>query len=195
MKPGEITSMLNNFGHAQLHLNEAAGYAVMVEVRMRLIGQLCEEVRNALVEVVDKYMQDNPKCKRKPKVNYWECDLQFLDDAIDQVFAEKLTSKKRQQIDEFRGLRNKLLHGDFVNLMVLMGIVPTGRVLDPNGKRNVLEEKDLREAILSIGSERNQGFKKIREKAENVISILDELLRIHFAEEKLVSPPFNWTQI
>ena len=79
MTESEITSMIRPFSDIQLKLNEAAGLAVMVEIRMRLIGELSKEVRNALKEVVEKYRQETHKCKKSPKdYNYWECDLWFL---------------------------------------------------------------------------------------------------------------------
>ena len=187
MTEGNITAMLSSFNDIQLKLNEAAGQAVMVEVRMRLIGQLSKEVRSALKEVVEKHRRENPKASKSPRdFNYWECNLCFLDDAIDLVSAGKLTSEECQQVGEFRGLRNELLHGDFIDLMTLLKITPTGSEIYPKSKtsekRNILkvnkDEKvpyNYKEAVLSIA--RNHGFEEIRKRAVNVIVILDKLLR------------------
>ena len=166
---GEIDAILSNFRHVQCKLNEASGTAVAVEVRMRLIGQLSEEVRNSLTEIVAK----SPK-KRKSS-DYIDCDLEFLDKAIDQVFSKNLDASRCKQIAEFRPLRNKLLHGNFVGLMNLMKIVPTSRqITSASGDRSILEIRDIKEATLSI--DRNGGFEKMRQQAENVIIILDEII-------------------
>ena len=111
----------------------------------------------------------------------------LLDAAIDKVSSEKITSEEdeqeRQQIRGFRGLRNKLLHGDVINLMNKLEIAPTGREFNPKSKeRSLLEVKKreevgypFKEAILSEGT--IKAFDEIRKKATNVIEILDKLLR------------------
>ena len=43
MTPGKIGAMLTNLNNIQLKLEAASGAAVAVEIRMRLIGQLCEQ--------------------------------------------------------------------------------------------------------------------------------------------------------
>lgn len=169
MTPGEINAMLNNVNSIQLSLDEAAGKAVMVETRMRLIGELSPSVQKTLKTLVTE-------SKRKEKSSdYWDCDLSFLDDALDIVFHAQLDEIERQKVAEFRNKRNALIHGDFVSLMELMGIVPTGRQIT-DGKRNLLKNRDIKEAILSIASTRNQGFQKFRSQASEIINILDRLL-------------------
>jgi hypothetical protein len=73
----------------------------------------------------------------------------------------------------FRELRNALLHGNFITLMVLLDISPTGRQIS-SGKRNVLECKNIKEAIVSI--DKNQGFHQFSIQANEVISILDKII-------------------
>lgn len=166
---GEINAMLNNVNSIQLSLDEAAGRAVMVETRMRLIGELSQTVQNTLKILVTK-------SKRKEKSSdYWDCDLSFLDDALDIVFYTQLDAEERKKIAEFRDKRNALLHGDFVTLMELIGISPTGsEIID--GERNLLRSRDIKEAILSIVGTRNQGLQKFRSQASEIIDILDKLL-------------------
>ncbi len=167
MTPGEITTMLNNINSIQLSLDEASGSAVMVETRMRLIGELNQQVRNKIKELV-------VHSKRKGKsTEYWDCELSYLDDAIDAVFQGQLEPLERNKIQQFRGQRNALLHGNFVDLMELMDMPPTGRHFSNKG-RNILENKDIKEAILSIS--RNQGFQKFLIQAKEVVVILDKLI-------------------
>ncbi len=173
MTPGEIGAMLTNLNNIQLKLEAASGAAVAVEMRMRLIGQLCEQVRDKLKELVNTYKASN-KPKQPPSNKYWDCELSFLDQAIDEIFHDKLEPNERQKIEDFRPLRNKLLHADFVTLMKRMGIDPTGRqILSTDGKRNILDSADIKEAVLSI--DRNQGFEKFQVRAKEVRSILDRL--------------------
>ena len=59
--------------------------------------------------------------------------------------------------------------------MKLMNISPTGRqILPKKGTRNLVDDGDIKEAILSI--ERNQGFEKYTKQAEEVKSILKKLM-------------------
>jgi len=174
MTPGEIGAMLTNLNNIQLKLEAASGAAVAVEMRMRLIGQLSEPVRDKLKELVNVYKASN-KLKKTPSNKYWDCELSFLDQAIDEIFHDKLEPGERQKIEDFRPLRNKLLHADFVNLMKRMGIDPTGRqILSTAGNRNILDSADIKEAILSI--DRNQGFEKFQTRAKGVSSILEKLI-------------------
>lgn len=162
-KKKEIEAFLKNLGYVQEKLKDAAGASVNVEMRMRLIGQFSEEVRRELK------MQSN-------KVNYWNCKPEILEEAIYNVFGGRLTDTERKQIEQFRPLRNKLLHCDFVNLVRLLKIAPTGREIRfESSSRIELEQGDIKEAILSI--DRNGGFETMRSKANAVIEILDKIIR------------------
>ena len=164
----EYLVLLNNIlPNNRLKLATAAGEAVDVEIRMRLIGQFSEQVRNKIQELVAKK-------KRKKSSDYWDCDLFFLEQAIIDVFRDKLESSKINTIEKFRILRNKLLHADFVGLMEELGIEPTSQEIFKHGKRGIVMNKDIKEALLSV--ERNQGFKTFEMLARETSSILDKLL-------------------
>lgn len=175
-----IEQLLSNIDSHQFRLDPAAGTAVAVELRMRLICELYEPMRDKLKELVTKDHSErtkkNPKAKRDYD-KYWECKLSYIDQGIDEVFHDKLEPIERQKIENFRPLRNKLLHADFVNLMIEMGIPPTSRlILSPDGKRQLLKSPEIKESVLSMG--RNQGFERFRLQAVEVVSILDKLIRI-----------------
>lgn len=97
-----VITHLNNL---QLKLDEACGGAVAVELRMRLIGELCKKVRDKVKELVTndhlERAKKNPKAKRGSD-KYSECKLYFLDEAIDQIFHDKMDSVSRQKIADFR---------------------------------------------------------------------------------------------
>ena len=175
MDLGIINANLNCFANIQLALNQVAGLAVMIEVKMRTIAQLSQEVRDK-----SAYLIKNSKRKEKD-ADYWNCKLTYLDDAIDSVFSNELNQNEHDLLKEFRHLRNKLLHGDFINLMKLMGILPTGRQLLQSTQagldRNLVDESDFIESVKSIDSQRNRGFYKFRQKATKVEEILNRLIR------------------
>ena len=61
--------------------------------------------------------------------------------------------------------------------MSALKISPTGRqILSVKGDRNILTSADIEEAIKSV--ERNQGLSKIRNKANETITVLDKILRM-----------------
>lgn len=173
----EIEPLLSYMNNIDVKLQEACGPTVAVELRMRLIGQFSQPVRDRVKELIQEWKAKNPKSKRKHSDKYWECDLCFLDQAIADIFQSSISQREHEILLEFRALRNSLLHADFIALMTSLNILPTGRqLLSLNGDRNLLLSKNIEEAIKSI--DRNQGLSTVRQKAREVISILDNLLRI-----------------
>ena len=173
----EIEPLLTYMRNIEIQLQEACGPTVAVEMRMRLIGQFSQPIRDRIKELINDWKIKNPQSKNKPSNKYWKCDLCFLDQAIVDIFQDRLTSFESQTLLEFRELRNSLLHADFVALMNALKILPTGRkILSVKGDRNILNSADIEEAIKSV--ERNQGLSKIRNKANESIAVLDKILRM-----------------
>lgn len=173
MRAGDIGAMISNINNIQIALSSAAGAALMVELRMRLIGEHSQTVRDKLIDIVAATTK-----KKNTSNNYWNCDLSYLDDAIVEVFKDQLDSVELQKLDGFRKLRNKLLHADFVGLMQELGISPTGRqILDPmNDKRNLLTSANIKESVLSVSSSRTRGLPTVEREAKEVVVILDRLM-------------------
>lgn len=173
----EIEILVSCISNIEGQLEQACGAAVAVEMRMRLIGQFSQPIRERIKELIKEWKIKNPQSKNKPSDKYWNCDLCFLDQAIVDIFQDSLDPIEFQTLLEFRDLRNKLLHGDFVGLMKALKILPTGRqILSAEGDRNILASEDIAEAIKSV--ERNQGLSKIRTKANEAITVLDKILRL-----------------
>jgi len=174
---GEMEPMLSNLNHIQGELDQAAGAVVAVEIRMRLIGQLCEPVREKLKEIVQKKRRIGScdKCGRSEKklsYKYEDCNLEPLGQAIEEVFC----NYKEFDLGRFRILRNKFIHVAWVKLMKKLDIEPTGRqILSRSGDRNRLKSSDTKESILSF--KRNEGFAKVRKEGAKMREILDTLLR------------------
>jgi hypothetical protein len=141
----------------QIQLGEAAGLIVAAEFKMRLIGELSTRVQGEL----------------KGKI-FLDCNLELLEEAIIVVFPDEFDFRELQQFKVFRKIRNKFVHADFVELMEIMGIEPTGREVFRDGKRNILERVNLKEVILSI--ERNNVLSKLRTMVNEVIILLDKII-------------------
>ncbi len=181
MTKGGVNAMLQCFDKIQSKLNESCGLSVAIELRMRLIGQLFTKVREKLITLVDEEHQTrlkkNSKAKKKG-AKFWNCKLQFLDQAIEALFLNNLEKSEGDKVKKFRGLRNKLLHADFIGFMEILGIEPTGRIIQRNNPtgRNIVKKGDIVESVKSVESQRNQGLSKFIIQAHSILEILDNII-------------------
>ncbi|MBS0654731.1 MAG: hypothetical protein JSR46_03055, partial [Verrucomicrobia bacterium] len=155
---GEIEAMLRSVENVEASFDAVAGATMAVEVRMRLIGELSALVRRELATIVARENAKLRAGKKRATLSdkYWDCKLEYLEEAIDQAYGSMLDQQEQQKFLEFRKLRNKLFHGNFVELMKLLNTRPTGREqLGGQSARVVLRDDEIREAVLSI--ERNNG--------------------------------------
>lgn len=173
-------SILPKIDNISLKLCEAAGLTVEAELKMRLIGELSEEIRNVIDEIIKNKIEERKRKDSGYKYTkgrkYWNCDLEILDEAILQVFADKLTMQEKKQLEAFRQKRNKFLHANFVGLMKLIGIEPIGRYISSNGDRNILDTENIIDSIVSIDN--NGGFEAFRCAAGGVNLILNKLVEL-----------------
>ncbi len=177
---GGIEAMLRSVENVEASFDAVAGATMAFEQRMRLISELCALVRRELVVIVARENAKLVAKKRRANLSdkFWDCKLEHLEEALDQVYGPKLDQQERQKLLEFRTLRNKLFHANFVKLMKLLNIRPSGRERKQVGGQLVrveLRDDEIREAILSI--ERNNGFGKMRELAQDVKDILRKIIR------------------
>ena len=164
----EIESLLLCIQNIELKLGEASGPTVAAELRMRLIGQFHQSVKDKVKELAKK--------RKNNRDEYWDCDLYFLEQAIADTFKNILSPEDSQALLEFRDLRNSLMHANFVDLMIFLKIKPTGRDISRvSDNDNRLNSDNIKEAIKSI--DRNQGLPTVCKKAKIVIEILDKILR------------------
>lgn len=148
--------ILSILGNAELKLNEAAGPALGVEVRMRLIGEMSKEVRDRLKELVlqdyKERKKENPKAKKESS-DFEKCDLFFLNAAIREVFKDQLNAVDLEELRKCTPYRNKTLHGDFVGLLEKMGMILLGRqLISIAGERNALKSSEIKESLVSIAN-------------------------------------------
>lgn len=172
MRVEEVNSLLQSIANLERKVSDAAGAAILVELRMRLIAELCKPVRVKLEELIKEKEKQSGKKIRDDK--YWNCNLSFLEKAIQAVFSDNPDSIQLTGLKKTRDLRNALLHANFVEMMKLLRIPPEGRQIDSWGSKNKLEEAEIREAIISI--DRSQGLGEFEKLAKEVAAILDRLI-------------------
>lgn len=172
----EIIFIPKNIDNILEKLNQTAGIMVACELQMRLIGQLSEPVRLELKkrEEEDKKNSVKNECKNLRSYKYIDCDLRLLEDAISNVFCNKLTDGENTSFNKFRPMRNKFIHADFINLMKRIDVIPVGREIEARtGTRKLVKNDDIKEAINSM--DRNGGFEFTKSRALEVYSILKKL--------------------
>ncbi len=160
-----IEPVLEQLEHLAIKEGEALGSLIAVELRMRLICQLSENVRIKLKGHV----------KKDRDQEYWNCKLCHIEAAILEAFGQNLSENEIQELKFYRQLRNELAHANFVELMKLLNIQETGREILPSGKRTNLDVSDIQGAIVSVDS--SPAFGRVRSQAGEVSAILDKLLR------------------
>jgi hypothetical protein len=185
IKPNKI-GMKEKLGNIKLKLSEATGPAVGVELRMRITGELSDEVRKKIIEIRDKEEISTEeiectKCKhiikrnkKKSSAKYLDCNLEYLEQAILEVFKNRLTQSQVESLETARKIRNKLLHGDFVKLMNQLNIEPLGREIMKDGYK-ALKATEMSEAIISV--DKNGGLERCRSYSNEASEILDNIIR------------------
>jgi len=169
----------SHLGNIQLKLDESAGAALSVEVRMRLIAELNQQVRSKIAELVEeehkKRLKKNANAQKKDE-NYWECNLCFLNEAICIVFQDQLSDENVKKLKRYAPFRNKIMHGDFVGLMDKLGLILPGRkILSIAGDREALKKAEIKESIVSIANG-HSGISKVCSEIREVQGILDALI-------------------
>jgi hypothetical protein len=89
-----IHAELSVLNEINLKLSDAAGTTLKAEFYMRLIGQFSLKVRTALIDIIAK-LPTKPR-----KSNYWDCNLQYLDEAIEQVFQSSLSQEEIEKLSK-----------------------------------------------------------------------------------------------
>jgi hypothetical protein len=175
MTNNNIRGDLQAFSNSQSQLQECGGAAVAVEILMRMIAEKSRPVQAKIKEYVkqdnEKKNKNNEKESRKIKDNYWDCNFQYIEKAIIDVFGDKLSPDERSILDLFRKIRNKLVHGDLVGMMNKMNILPESREVLRDGRRKILEKQNIIEAIKVMDSRGT--FSKVKNciaDAENIAS-------------------------
>jgi len=186
----DMQQLLNKIDNIGLQLGEVSGFAVKVELLMRLIAEKHKPIQDELELIMNK--KEEPR-KRK---NYWNCDLYYLVPAITSVFSDTIEQSDLNKLETFRVLRNKLLHVSFVELIEKLGFEAEGRHIVTakerriimkieekeeeekktkfsKGGRNILKESEVGEVILSL--ERSRVLEKVRIEIAEVFGILKRI--------------------
>lgn len=98
--------------------------------------------------------------------------LRFQIDVMCKALKDKLSVDEINKLKSWCDLRNAMTHADYVQLMPLLGINPTGRNISKAG-RNMLSKSEITEGLFSM--DRNGGFEEYKRRTNEVIEILDAL--------------------
>ncbi len=153
----EIAMILANLKNIELKLGEVAGAILCVEVQMRLICQLCKAV-------ADELKGDD----------YLKTKLVNVEKAIVNVFKNQLQSDELKKIERLLIVRNKLLHGDFVQGMKRIDVFPSSREIISSKCKKEIDKLDIREAIISL--DKNHALDKVLGEAKQVQNIMERLI-------------------
>jgi hypothetical protein len=128
-------------GNIQLKIDAAAGAVTALEMRLRIVAELLQEVQDEL--------------SKRTKGSYHEAKLSHLIPAVLIVFQANLSQEERQCIEHCRPPRNKLSHASFVEFMLAVNGSAPGRKLNPQTmKPYELKKGNLLEASLSVDHSR-----------------------------------------
>lgn len=159
--PGGTISALHNL---QGKIDEASGAATALEMRLRIVAELVQEVQDEL--------------SKKTKDSYHEAKLYRLIPAVLEVFQDHLTGVERKQIEICRPPRNKLTHASFVEFMLEINGEALGRVIDRRTmKGRTLNKTNLLEAAMSLDhSGALENFTRIARQATSIIE--EKIMRV-----------------
>ena len=125
--PGGVAQAFSNIDNIATQLGECMGPVVLVELQIRFVGEMCDSVQNKLKEIATLEWNERRKkdsTAHKKRDDYLECNLEFLIDAICQVFSTELSNDEIKKLEKFRKVRNKLAHADFTGLMKACDVEP-----------------------------------------------------------------------
>lgn len=162
--PVPVDSLITILHNIQLKIDSAAGAATALELRLRIIAQIEEKVRDEL--------------KKNTKEPFHQAALKHLISAVLEVFQDKLDATEQSIIKQCRPPRNKTAHGSFAELMIELAGEASGRQLDNRTLKPLpLAEDDIIEGAICI--ERNGGLGDFSKLANRAASILEEKIIRH----------------
>lgn len=136
---------------------------------MRYIAEIHKSMRDKVAELI----KNDKSTKNNKYIHYWNCNPKYLVGAIEVEFGNNIDPETLAQIRKYPDLRDKFLHGNFIELMEIMGIEPSSRLQISPGKRKRLEPGEMYESFLSM--ERNDVFGKLRRYSLSVKQALNKL--------------------
>lgn len=112
-----IEPLISSLHNIQSKIDNSAGAAAVLELRLRIIAQLESEVQDELATKTSK--------------SFYEATLNNIIEAVLKVFQNELDSTDQNIIRNCRVPRNKLIHASFVEFMIKINGEALGREIDP----------------------------------------------------------------
>jgi hypothetical protein len=161
---------LHNITTLASELGEAGGLFLSIEPLMRYLA----EINKGIADIIEQLIKADKPFKNKRQLNYWDCDPKYLIEAIVAAPGSQLSSVEIGQLRKYLPMRGKFLHGNFIELMEVMGIEPISRQLISVGKWKKLEPGQIYESLLSM--KKNEVFAKLRLYSTETIWVINDLI-------------------
>ncbi len=171
-----VIHQLNNL---QSPIEMICGGLQTVELKLRLLAESNQCFREGVYKLINHRGFD----KSKNRSEYWNCPVGCLTDAIEPVFSNVITSEEKDEIKKFKGLRDKMLHGDLIGFYKELDVSLGGQYILSSSRRNQLhwddpevaiKEKFLKQAIMRL--QWNGSVNKFRGLHSRLDKLLDKLL-------------------
>jgi len=149
-----MSGVCNALGNIQFKIDAAAGAATALEMRLRIVAELLQEVQDKLKEP------------------YHKARLYDLIPAVLTVFQDQLSQEEVQCIERCRPPRNKLSHASFVEFMLAVNGSAPGRKLNPQTRKPYeLKKENLLEASLSV--DHSRAFENFTSTVRTAVAIVE----------------------
>jgi hypothetical protein len=168
MTSGLITTELHIMKTLTLKWGEAAGVFLSIEVLMRYLA----EIHGPLRDKIDQLIKEK---KKDRFIHYWDCNPEFLTCAIVAIFGQALTVGEKDLISKFPSIRGKFNHGNFIELIKIMGVQPRSRTQTSPSTWKELESGKIYESVYAM--ERLHIFEKLRQYSEEVREALTKIIQ------------------
>jgi len=165
-----IHTKLHNIRTLTLEWGEAGGLFLSIEPLMRYLA----EINKGIADKIEQLIKADKSFKNKLYVHYWDCDPKYLIEAIEAEFGPQLSSAEMEQLKKYPPMRGKFLHGNFIELMEVMGIEPISQQLISVGKWKRLEPGQIYESLLSM--KKNEVFAKLRRYSIEITQVINDLI-------------------
>lgn len=155
---------INALHNLQGKIDLASGAATALEMRLRIVAELVQEVQDEL--------------RKRTRESYHEANLYHLIPAVLEAFQDHLTDIERQHIASCRPPRNKLSHASFVEFILQINGEAPGRVIDRlTMKGRPLKKESLLEGAMSL--DHSGALENFTRKARDALSIIeDKIMRV-----------------
>ncbi len=171
--------VVNQIKNLRSPIEMICGGLQIIELKLRLLAESNKCFRDKVYELIKK----NKRLKKQKQDEYWCCPVNCLINSIEPVFGHVLNAEEKEEIKKFKGLRDKMLHGDLIGFYKNLDVSLGGQQILSGSRRNQLhwddqavaiKEKFLQQAIMRL--QWNGSVNKFRGLYSRLDNLLNKLL-------------------